>query len=176
MSSFVYHAVPRNFQGTTIYPLNQLKNVYPTIYTERVKAYSWRPEVMEQPVHPLNCFWNDCIFLTATPPQLVKQELYKIDPGHQFPSKFWKIDAHTLEPQNTTIYNFATNVRPHPAQDFLPYNPGNLEEYTQVPSRTIEYWQQCIYEGRKRMLLYLYIPHIMYKGTINTRELEIVEV
>lgn len=176
MSQFVYHAVPKGFRGDTIYPLSQLKDVYPDIYADRIKSYDWRPQVMEQKVYPLDCQWNDCVFLVATPPAEIKQALQQLRPATRFPSQFWKIDATLLDPAHTTIYTFDSMAKPIPPEDFAPYNATNIKQFARVPQRTIDYWRECAQEGGERMLLYMYIPHIMYRGAIDTSDLEVVEV
>ena len=35
----LYHRLPDNFIGDTLYPLSQLKHVLPDVYAEQVKKY-----------------------------------------------------------------------------------------------------------------------------------------
>ena len=37
MMEYLYHRVPKNMNGTMLYPLNVLKNLQPEIYAEHVK-------------------------------------------------------------------------------------------------------------------------------------------
>jgi hypothetical protein len=63
---FVYHLVPKNFQGTTIHPLNELKVVHPAIYSRAVSKYDNRKQVLDWLIpNPLDCLWNDAIHTTS---------------------------------------------------------------------------------------------------------------
>jgi hypothetical protein len=50
-----------------------------------------------------------------------------------------------------------------------------MEAYRKVPSETIEYYKACKAKG-ERPLLFHGVPHILYKGTIDTTGLEIITV
>lgn len=173
--AFLYHAIPDNFRGTTIYPLNQMKNVYPDVYEERVKLYAWRKQVMEQRVYPLDCLWNDCVFMMAADPIEVNRTMRNLGFKGKFPRRFWQIDPGLLEVARTTIYNFG-HFKLSPPEDFLPFSVEGLDEYAVVPRRTIEYWRSKIEERAPTLMLYLYIPHILYKGTIETADLAVIEI
>jgi len=42
MEHYLYHRVDPELKGTTLYPLNQLKNIYPDVYERHVKKYAGR--------------------------------------------------------------------------------------------------------------------------------------
>ena len=50
-----------------------------------------------------------------------------------------------------------------------------MEVYRMVPQETIEYYKQKKAEGLRPLLFHL-VPHILYKGSIDTKGLEIVTV
>jgi hypothetical protein len=176
MSLFLYHQIPDDFRGQTIYSLNQLQSVYPDLYKEKISKYAWRPEIMEQPVYPLDCVWNDCIFMVAVPPWIIKQKLHEVSPATKFPHRFWQIDPGQLEARKATIYTFEHATRPHPPADFVPYDPDSLGQWSTIPDKTTDYWRQCIDEQNSRLLLYMYIPHILYRGSIDISAAKIIEV
>ena len=45
---YLYHRVPENLIGETLYPLNELKTLYPDVYAEHVKKYEGREEKMDR--------------------------------------------------------------------------------------------------------------------------------
>ncbi len=55
------------------------------------------------------------------------------------------------------------------------FDPEKIGVYSDLPPETIKYFQQCFSEG-KRPLMWVYVPHILYRGTLNIRDLERIEV
>ena len=69
LMNYLYHRVPDNFQGTTLYPLNDLKDILPDIYTRHISKYEGRAHIVERHI-PIfdDCLWNDVVFLSAVEP------------------------------------------------------------------------------------------------------------
>ena len=61
------------------------------------------------------------------------------------------------------------------SDDWTEYNPNDLEKYNKPSNKTIDYYKRTLAEG-ERPLLWLFIPHILYKGSIDTSKLKIIEV
>jgi len=49
---YLYHRVPKHMMGTVLYPLNVLKETRPEIYTEYIKKYEGREELLTAEVPP----------------------------------------------------------------------------------------------------------------------------
>lgn len=72
--NWLYHHVPQPIKGTTLYPLNAIKEVYPDIYDQQLQKYHGRGRILQQKIPPLdNCLWNDVLFMVALDPR----ELYR---------------------------------------------------------------------------------------------------
>ena len=75
---YLYHHVPNAQNGSIIFPLNQLKDRSPQLYTEQSAKYD---NIKEKDVEiPEFGYWNDCVNLMPINPGLVKAELEKY--GH----------------------------------------------------------------------------------------------
>jgi|TARA_B100001964_G_C13930059_1_gene464148 hypothetical protein len=173
---YLYHRVPPNMDSSTLYPLNKLKNTNPAIYAERIKKYKGREFVMEQRIPTLDCLWNDVIHLSAVHPQKIENELKKFGSALRG-RKFFQIDPNLLEPKNTTVYLFkqTDSKDKFVPENWTEYNPNDLEKYNKPSNKTIDYYKRTLAEG-ERPLLWLFIPHILYKGSIDTSKLKIIEV
>jgi len=55
----LYHRVPADLKGHILYPLNQLKSIYPSLYDTKATTYQGREAVMQARIPLLNCLWND---------------------------------------------------------------------------------------------------------------------
>ena len=58
-------------------------------------------------------------------------------------------------------------------KEYEPFDPAQMDIYRSVPDATIEYYKQKKAEGVRPLLFHL-VPHILYKGSIETKGLEIV--
>lgn len=166
----LYHFVPENMRGDTLYPLNELEDVYPEIYERQKNKYEGREFVTQREIPYLNCLWNDVLHLTAVHPKEIKKEL-----GSSKTFQAFVIDPHQLEPSNTVVYLCQQKGRELSENDFKPYNPNEIDKYSDLPKETKEYYKR-MQEADKRPLMFVRVPHILYQGSINTSDLEVVKV
>lgn len=170
---YLYHRVPDNMVGTILYPLNILKEKNPEIYTEHVKKYEGREELLQSTIPPLNCLWNDVLHFAAVSPQELKSNLVKADTDLP-PSAWYKIPVSMLEGDKTIVFKYRRDISLTPDfREYENFDPANINTYKIVPEETIEYYKRKKEEG-VRPLLFHQVPQILFKGTIDIKDLEIV--
>lgn len=173
---YLYHQVPKNMEGAVLYPLNQLKDRLPALYQEKVRKYDGREHVMETRIPYLDCLWNDVLHFTAVPPQEIKKAFQELGKNPEF--RFYKVDPHLLEPENTVVYLYkytydeVSREKKFSKENFEPYNPDAIEQFSRLPQTTKDYYKHMFEQG-KRPLMYVRVPHILYKGTLDISSLEI---
>lgn len=174
--SFLYHAVPADMIGSVLYPLNVLKDMYPERYSAQVAKYEGRAEVMEQPVPPLDCLWNDVIHLTAIPPRAIKDALLSAGSA-DFQRLYYQIDPSLLEVEKTTIYLYAHRFKSEKfnVENFAVYSPSEIHRYAQLPTETKNYYKEELAAGR-RPLSYHRVPHILYKAQLDISRAPIITI
>ncbi len=174
--NYLYHLVPENMKGNFLYPLNELKEKYPEIYREAVKKYAKRKKILEGKIPILNCFWSDVIHLTPVHPKKIKSAL--IDAGSDFLRerewKWFRINPYSIERTKTVIFLNTQNVG-RKVEDYFYYSQSNLGRYSNLPKATISYYRQE-YVARRVPLHSHFVPHILYKGRINIKNCEVIEV
>lgn len=174
--AFLYHGVPDHQYGEVLYPLNQLREVFPQAYEEEVKKYHGREFILQQKLPKLRCLWNDVLHFTAVHPAEVKAALIEAG-SDDFTRKYYEIDPSLLEPEEAIIYLYKyedTDAEIH-AKNVAVFHPNELERYTGLPAATKRYYAEEFLRGH-RPLLYHLVPHILYKGTLRTTDLPIVTV
>lgn len=176
MTYYLYHRVPKNFVGNILYPLNQLKDIYPEAYEQQFAKYKGREFVTKTKIPILNCLWNDVLHLSPVHPKEVYEELRKYDDTKWKPA-YYKIPSDSLKKENTVVYLFNSEGREvvSDLDNFKEYNAEDVCHYSELPQETKEYYKEAYGNGRLP-LLYHKVPHILYKGTIHVDELEVVEV
>jgi len=168
--------VPKDQQGTILEPLNQLKKSQPELYAEKVKKYEGREHVMERTIPTLDCLWNDVLHLSTIPPSDLKAALLEAGmEDREF--NFYQIDPSLLTPENTVTYlhQDIDRITVPDDSEFVPFNISGLPELSQIPETTKQYWKDQYAKGAKP-LIFLGIPHILYRGTLDTTNLPIITV
>lgn len=172
---YLYHRVPKNMSGTVLYPLNVLKETHPEIYNDQVKKYEGREKLLTTEVPPLNCLWNDVLHFTAVSPQELKNNLAKAD-IHIDPISWFKIPISMIEGEKSIAFTYRRDQDLVPNfKEYEPFDPKRIEIYRVVPEETIEYYKQKKDDGNRPLLFHL-VPHVLFKGNIDTKGLEIVTV
>ncbi len=159
--------------GTTLYPLNVLKETRPEVYNEHVKKYEGRERLLTTEIPPLHCLWNDVLHFTAVAPSTLKANLAKAD--IELPSVGWfKVPVSLIQEENSIAFTYRRDEDLIPKfKEYEPFDPARIETYRIVPQETIEYYKQKKAEGVRPLLFHL-VPHILYKGSLDTKDLEIV--
>ncbi len=173
---YLYHMVPTDMEGNALYPLNSLKDINPELYLSKVKKYESRKHDMEQFIPTLGCLWGDVLHFFAINPSELKQALVEagMSPGEM---KFYQIDPSLLDSKLTTIYFYqgkTSEDRMNP-KNFSEYNPGRLAEHSILSQATKDYYKEKFNKG-ERSLLFVGVPHILYKGSIDISNLPIIGV
>jgi len=171
---YLYHRVPKNMDGSILYPLNALKNSHPEIYAEHVKKYEGREQLLTAEIQSLKCLWNDVLHFTAVSPQELKVNLAKAGIEIGIVQDWYKVPVSIIQGENSIafVYRRDQSVIPN-LKEYETFDPEKMEVYRKVPEETIEYYKERNASG-KRPLLFHIVPHILYKGSIDTKNLEIV--
>lgn len=173
--TFIYHWVPKDIRGDVLYPLNILAQSHPEVAEKHIQKYKDRgSRVLEQYVPILNCLWNDVLHFSITDPQRVVDELGKFGEKREF--IFYKVDPHLLESGKTVLF---INREREPGtlprvEEFIAYDPNDLEKWNYFPEETSQYYEKRYAEG-KTPLVYHGLPHVLYKGNLSVSDLEIVK-
>ena len=169
---YLYHRVPKNMSGTILYPLNTLKETHLEIYNEHVKKYKGREKLLSNEIPPLHCLWNDVLHFTAVTPKELKDKLAKA--GISYELSFFKVPVSFVEGENSIAFLYGKNLGAiSDVKQYEPFDPNKMDIYGTIPKETVEYYKQKKAEG-VRPLLYHLVPHILYKGNIETKDLKTV--
>jgi len=166
----IYHFVPDEMVGDVLYPLNELKEIYPKVYEKQKSKYEGCKFVMEREIPYLNCLWNDVLHFTAVHPKKIKESL---DSSKTF--KAFAVDPYQIEPSRAVVYLYQEKGKGLSKSDFKSYSPDDVSQYADLPEETKKYYKK-MQEAGKRPLMFVRVPHILYQGSIDTSALEVVEV
>lgn len=173
MKYFLYHFVPKNMQGTVLYPLNELKKIWPDIYKYHDDKYGWRREV-QKTIIPGHGKWGDVIHLSPIDPNLTIKELNNAGFTKDIQWKVYKIDPSVLDKDKLIIMTKSFEGD-KPKSHFEEFNIDKLSTLNRFPQWTLNYYKEC---KKKNInpLLYAGAPHVLYAGRIDIGNVEIISV
>lgn len=176
---YLYHKVPEKMEGSEIKPLSVLKEEYPVLYSSYMEKYKGREFVSEQFVEYLGAHWKELVMFSPVSPEQIKEGLLSAgyDPGEM---KFYQIDIEQypdlLDPEKTTICLFEYDEEGNQSsKKYTPFNKDELQKHEQITPQVIKGYAEKIKNGNKP-LLFLGIPHIMHKGSVDISECPIITV
>lgn len=167
---YLYHRVPENMSGHILYPLNVLKEKDIDLYTAHASKYKGREAIMEDRLPFLNCLWNDVLHMSAVHPRDIKRALIEAGQKGDFVLECFEIDPHLLNPRSTIVFLAQNDTRTEKLleSNFVSYNPDDIAQYATLSQVTKDYYR-LKYEQGENPLLFHKIPHILYKGELDTR-------
>ena len=165
----LYHLVPKDFEGDTIYPLSALKKFLPILYQKQVSKYQGREGFPNDLIPMLGCTWADVVCLSAVHPRVLTEALRAGGYRVREPYRAFEIDPSRLNPRLLAVYDFDDLRRGH----YSNFSPQKIEAYATVGDITVEYYRARCLE-RKSPFLFAGITHILLKGPLAVSELPIV--
>jgi len=180
--SFIYHVKPDRMFGNILYPLNALKEIDNETYDFHASKYKGRESLMEHKIPILDCLWNDVLHCSSIDLRIIYNALIKN--GHKVRNmEFFKIPVGMLKDIKFVKYKFEKEAfdrdkkqyRVLTSEDIEPLTIDTHQETSDLPDKTIEWYRWCAEHNKGPRLLFRYIPHIFVKGSINTKELEVID-
>ncbi|WP_244663161.1 hypothetical protein [Vibrio owensii] len=151
-------------------PLNCLKASHPNLYQQHVKKYEYRPQALQRRVHGLDCYWNDVLHFTPIHPGKVLEGLRKCGLEATTLGRWLRFDVRELgfDKTNTVIFwspNQEFGYWKESKEDFTPYRETELSQLSELPSKTLCFYQERI-DKEEVPLLFFRTPHVLFKGTV----------
>lgn len=186
----VWHGVPRDMVGETLFPLGQLRAIYPDRYQVQAAKYAGRESVLDFRVPILDVPFNDTVHCSSVHPHRLfaaRQRLGLNPRARPEPPKitglFFEIPLERIVVHPVLWYSVRTLwINGAPGED-LPLVPPQDEfesfdasRYTPLPDVTplhVDYLRRMKQRGRPP-LMFVHIPHVLVAGPIDVRGCPIV--
>ncbi len=187
----VWHGVPREMIGETIFSLDRLRTVSPGHYARQTAKYRGREAVLDCRVPILDVGFNDTVHCSPLHPTRLylarKRAGFDVparpEPPADFTGLFFEIPLDRILDHPVLWYSWKTlwiNGAPDedvpltpPAEDFEPFDSARYSPLVQVRARHVDYLQRMRQEA-KRPLLFVHIPHVLVAGTIDVSGCRVV--
>ena len=166
--------IPLDMMGTSLIPLNRLRDVNIEIYENQKTKYTGREFLMDEIVPKLNCKWNDVLHFTAVEPRIVKESLFASGAKKLPNASFYKIPLTLFNLERTVLYKYTRNDGKFMEDEYEHLNKDNFPVSDSMSGDTLEYYRSC-YEQGKKPLLFHRVPHILTMDDIDISRCEILD-
>lgn len=180
-NKFIYHRKLPIFKGDFIYPLNELKNIYPDAYELVAGKYQGREELINKVIPGFNVLWNNVVQCSPIhPAKIVGGLILAGRKKEEQPETEWfKIPLEKIKGQKAIYYKYKHWSKDNPfeflPEDFEEFDFDKYQELEEMPEKTLQDFKQRLLQGKKPFLFHL-IPHILVLGKIDIRGVEIIRI
>ena len=168
---YVYHMRSPDMIGDILYPLNELKNIYPQLYERQIAKYfdhASRVNLPAQVIPKLECLWNDVIQCAPIHPYYIFEALQSRGLNANPTTEFYQIEVNALRDLPVVVFDNSKS-----SDSSSPIDPAwidwfdasTYQELTALPSKTLAWYDKLRLEGRTYGH-FLGIPHIMVQGRL----------
>ena len=189
--SAVWHGVPRDMIGETLFPLSQLRDVDEELYEAQRAKYAGREQVLDYRVALLDCGFLETIHCSSVHPHWIYRA--RRDAGFEVPARFetgwgvgfaFEIPLERIVVNPTAWYAWRTPwVNGYPGEDDVPaappseefeiFDPVRYSPLADVPELHRTYLARMS-QRKRRPLTFVHIPHVLVAGPIDVRGCRIV--
>lgn len=175
----LYHRVPREIVGSVLYPLNDLKRIYPDMAGCHLKKYESRLELTKQTIPTKGWLWNDVIHFSPVHPEKVVSALVSSGFSRSEKSTWYELDPRDFNFNRKNSIVFLHNKQKAGCAleetEFEEYDISRIALYSEVPEATYQYFEDSIKRG-VNPLMFGGIPHVLYRGTVNISKVRRIQV
>lgn len=178
---FIYHAVPKDMIGQTLYPLFELRRLHPSLYEDAVKKYDDHPKRKELPnklIRALNCARGDVLHFSSVHPARVFAALKTVFPDGNRQVRFFKIPFERI---NVPAVLFDMNRREYafgeedPDEAFDILDSDRYREVKIVPQQAYDFYWEWQRRGEPGAPAWGKIPHVFVRGAVNVAGCEVID-
>jgi len=164
----LFHTAVTAPRGDALLPLSALREQYPDLYLRHRAKYTGREERLLERVVPLDCAWEDVVFLSPIDSSVLFEAMRSA--GRPVPEiTLWPLDAARLDPGRCCIRLMRVtrgrrSADPSDADDYLPLTTATLRAVSQVTDRALARLRTL--GPDEPSLPWGDVPHILHRGPL----------
>jgi len=150
------------------------------LFKNHARKYIGRESLMNEVIPTLNCKWNDVVQFSALDPQIIVDELNKIQTDLKLMRPtYFKVHIDDIVGKYEAVIFQRLGGKDKGDFGIADHEVSVLtksyQELRAVPEQTIQYWLRAK-ENNDKLLWFPFVPHILIKGVIETSFFEICEL
>lgn len=161
-------------KGNELIPLSKMLEVDPDLRAKYLEKYKGREEILDRKIPLLDCLWNDVVQLLPLHPRRLFELQKALGIVASIPDyRYFEIDASELNPSQAVVYFKTAPGEEHVTVKWL--KDVRLEEIQAIPPATENYYKSMV-GTNEPVFNYQFVPHIVYKGTIDVSSAKIISL
>ena len=167
----IYHGVPPQMLGETLYPLYELKSLSPERYRTEIAKYDDHPARRKIPlahVAKLNCTYIETLNFAPVHPHIIYRAWQEL--GVTLKSVLWfgvPLERLGASPAVITLPEAERAVGEDYADDAVRWlEPAHYRELTVLPEATLRWYERLVQEKR-RGAWFAHVPHVLVRGRVS---------
>ncbi len=164
----LFHTAVTAPRGEELLPLSALREQHPDLYIRHRAKYTGREERLLERVIPLDCAWEDVVFLSPIDSSVLFEAMRSS--GRPVPEiTLWPLDAGQLDPDRCCIRLMrvtrgSRSADPADADDYLPLTTATLRVVSEVTDRALSRLRTL--GPDEPSLPWGDVPHILHRGPL----------
>ncbi len=171
----VYHMVPQNLTGATLYPLSGLRETMPEVYVEHVAKYKGREYLLERRFDLWDCLWNDVVQCAPVHPRKVVAALREAGFAVNRSQRWFVIPVERLSPPLAIYHAIEHHTGPLPRDAVKEITADDYRELADVPPETKAWYAKLKRDGLNMRGIFHRCPHVLVRGSIDIGTCQIID-
>jgi hypothetical protein len=151
-----------------------MKDIYPDIYKKAIEKYKGREHIMKDAIPILNCLWNDVLHFSPVHPLRIKEAFEELGEEFMGGREYFEIPVDTFAPEKTIIY-LNGGIPKTDSRNWLSYDSALVPRYKELPELSRRYYKEK-FAKNEQPLLYAKISHVLYRGSIDTKNITRIRI
>lgn len=181
--AFLYHMVPKEMVGETLYPLADLKSRILGAHEREIKKYDDHPKRKMLPqrlVKKIGCRQEEVLHFCPIHPHLIFSGLKSIFPDWSKSVLFYEIPIDSIcglsavcfDMNKTGKYVFGED---EPEELFERVTPENYQILKSLPKEALDFYQQWKDRGERGAPFMGRVPHVMVQGHVSVAGCRVID-
>ncbi len=171
----VYHMVPKNLVGSTLYPLNGLRETMPAVYAEHVRKYEGREHLLARRLDLWDCLWNDAVQCAPVHPHKVMAAIREAGFAVKRSQRWFVIPVERLSSPLAIYHTQQSHTGPLPSDAVKEITTSDYRELDDVPPETKAWYAELKRDGLKMRGIFHRCPHVLTKAPIDITDCPIID-
>ena len=168
--AYIYHHIPENMRGETLYPLGELEVFAPELYEQQTAKYRDHPSrrrIPYQRIPKLDCLRKEVLNFSPLHPHLVYEAWQAL--GVTLPDVNWyRFPIEAVAHLPAVIYQPGRVGEDIPEAHVRWLEPATYQEVTALSGATEKWYAQLHKAGRKGGW-FAHTPHVLVRGAVSVR-------
>ena len=172
--AYIYHQIPENMTGETLYPLSELETLAPKLYQQQIVKYFDHPSrerIPYQRIPKLDCLRKEVLNFSPLHPHLVYEAWQAL--GVTLPDVNWyqfPIEAVAHLPAVVYQPGLSEDI---PGAHVRWLEPATYREGTALSDATKKWYAQ-LHEAGRRGGWFAHTPHVLVRGAVSVERAAVI--